>query len=125
MSNIQGNLKVNPDKATVNGRPIRGWWVGRVTGSHTLREWLELFVPSRLKDGQQARPLVFGDDIPPNVNAPAPAERPPVPPSSPGPVTVLPPGLQTLKRDCNIAKNSGATTISIDYVLKCLEKPTT
>ena len=135
MAKIEGNPKVNPDKLTVNGRPIKGWIVEQVSGNFSLRKWLELFMPGKIPDGHVARPLVYGDDLPEagkappappaappslpaNVNPPAPAERPPVPP---GPVTGFDPvKLAELKKTCKINQNMGVKQITIEYVLKML-----
>lgn len=145
----EGDPKIHPERLRVDGNPIRGWVVEHVTAAgDVLRRWLEPFKPGRVPDGCVARPLTYADGgkLPtgpqsrPGVNPPAPAVRPPVPPSppqvTPAPpsgvrlvtqpdgtvVKVLPAPLQELKRTCNMNRNSGQTSVPINYVLECLEK---
>lgn len=138
-----GDPKILPERMRVNGHPIRGWVVERVTAAgEVLRHWLEPFKPAQVPPGCVARPLTYGDGLehpvpsqqPParNPSPPAPAAVPPGPPTNRmvvGPngelvqvAKPLPEPLQELKRTCNMNRNSGQSAVPIDYVLKCLEK---
>ena len=142
-----GDPKIMPEKMRVNGHPIRGWVVERVTAAgDVLRHWLEPFKPAQVPPGCVARPLTYGDGLehpvpsqqPANVNPRPTGAMPPAPPPPPpapanrmvlGPngqltqvAKPLPEPLQELKRTCNMNRNSGQTAVPIDYVLKCLEK---
>lgn len=144
---IKGNPKVNSDKMTVDGLPIRGWVVMLTDGKNKVQKWMERFKPDKVPEGCVAEPLVeysaveramkakpmvaLEGNLPRNVNGPAPQDRPPAPPGPPAvaPKTinlVVTQGyndekLKELRRTCNINRNQGATTIDIAYVLSCLE----
>lgn len=90
-----GDPKVHPEKMLVNGRPVRGWIVERVTAANeVLRAWLEPYKPGTVSPGHRVRPLVCGDDFPEGRKAPlAPLAAPAQPVAPPPPAEPATPPL--------------------------------
>ncbi len=127
----EGSPKVGPEnKHKINGRPILGWVTFQVTAAgEKIRRSIELFMPSKVPEGFVAKPLVLGEELPFNVNGPAPEVKPPLPPAAPRLINIVAATpsmfdedkLKELRRTCNINRNQGANLIDIAYVLSCLE----
>lgn len=132
MSEYKGNPMVSPDGLTCNGRPVKAWILEQPTVAAPIRRSVELYRPSKVPQGQVARPLTYADVLPPAATMPTAAA--PVKPSPSVQVQIGKPAaaptsghdpksdkLAELRRTCNMNRNMGNKVIPIDFVLKCLE----